>query len=172
MSDNINATVHGTIGQRIRHLRSERGWSLAELARRVGTSAPTLHRYENGWDRFELGTLRKIASALGARLELRLVEAKTPWRSRPTQPGRVVRVLAPLFWDHDLTESDLEGYPGWVLERVLTFGNPRQVGEAANYFGVGPILEAIERRGVDDRTRNYWRLILEGVRDETQGAEL
>ena len=172
MIDNIDAAAHGTIGLRIKQLRNERGWSLAGLARRVGTSAPTLHRYENGWDRFELRTLRKIASALGVRLEVRLVGAKTPWSSRPAPPSRVVRVLAPLFWDHDLSESDLNDYPGWVLERVLMFGNPRQVGEAANYFGAGPILEAIDRRGIDDRTRNYWRLILEGARDETQGAEL
>lgn len=51
------------IGQQIRRLRQGRGWTLAELARLAATSGPTLHRYENGWDRFELVTLRKIAAA-------------------------------------------------------------------------------------------------------------
>ena len=74
MSDNISLPAPAPpVGVRIRSLRKARGWSLAELARRAGTSAPSLHRYESGWDRFELATLRKIASALGARLEVRLV---------------------------------------------------------------------------------------------------
>ena len=58
MSDNINVLQGAPVGLQIRALRKERGWSLAELARRAGTSAPTLHRYESGWERFELATLR------------------------------------------------------------------------------------------------------------------
>ena len=87
------------LGQQIRRLREKHGWTLAQLARHAGTSGPTLHRYENGWDRFELGTLRRISSALGARLEIRLVPAA---------------------------------------------------------------LHAAKRRGVDARTRRYWRLTLAG----------
>ena len=81
MSDNLLVDQPAPIGQQIRRLRRGRAWTLAELARRAETSAPTLHRYENGWDRFELATLRKIATALGARLEVRLVPLD------PTDPG-------------------------------------------------------------------------------------
>src|SRR2546422_1906233 len=148
------------MGHRIRLLRRERGWTLAELARRAGTSGPALHRYENGWDRFELETLRRIAAALGARLEIRLVSAPRAAPARRVSSKALVRRLAPLFWDRDLRESDLSEHPGWVLERVLTAGNLEQVLAARAFFGDEAVGRAAERRGVDARTRRYWRLIL------------
>jgi transcriptional regulator with XRE-family HTH domain len=158
------------IGPQIRQLREARGWTLAELARRAGTSAPTIHRYENGWHRFELATLRKIATALQARLEVwfvplgkkRTVESKPSWKS-------LVKLLAPLFWDRDL--GDRADHPEWIMERVLVFGNREQVAAARRYFGDKVIRRAVERRGVDARTRNYWRLILAGARDASEGTE-
>jgi transcriptional regulator with XRE-family HTH domain len=95
------------IGAQIRALRVAKGWSLTELARRVGTSTPTLHRYESGWDRFELATLRRVARALGASLEIRLLPsgASAP-RARPTTRD-MVRLLRPLFCDKPLAASDL-----------------------------------------------------------------
>ncbi len=150
-----------TLGEQIRHLRGQRGWTLARLAERAGTSAPTLHRYENGWYRFELETLRRIAAALGARLEVHLVAGAShlPAVRRPSA-GTLVPMLAPLFWDHPLRESDLAEYPGWVLERVLSAGNREQVRAARVFFGDQAIERATRRRGIDRRTREYWRLIL------------
>lgn len=149
------------LGQQIRALRQERGWTLAELARRAGTSGPTLHRYENGWDRFELDTLRRIGAALGARAEVRLVAAPSrPAVARRPSGKAMVKRLAPLFWDRDLRDSDLAQYPGWVLERVLTHGTRTQVRAARAFFGDEAVRRAAERRGVDPRTRHYWRLIL------------
>jgi len=149
------------IGHQIRRLRKRRGWTLAELAERAGTSAPTVHRYEGGWDRFELATLRRIGAALGARVEVRLVDGVGPEAGRgPLSPRRVAAILAHLFWDHDLTPEDLRRYPDWVLERVLVFGGRREVNVARRFFGDRPIRSAVGRRGVDDRTRNYWKTIL------------
>jgi len=128
----------------------EEGWSLADLARRVGSSAPTLHRYESGWDRFELSTLRKIAAALDARLEVRLI-------------GRLKAE------PEDLTTSDLAEYPQWVLSRVLMFGDSAQVAASRRFYGDAAIREAVARRGVDERTRNYWTLVLP-ARGETPGS--
>lgn len=161
MHDNYDSAP--TLGQQIRRLRQERGWALAELARRAGTSAPTLHRYENGWDRFEVDTLRRIAAGLGARLEIRLIPpAPRPGPARRPSRKALVRILAPLFWDRQLRVSDLAGYPGWVLERVLTSGNRAQVQAARAFFGDDAVRRAAGRRGVDPRTREYWRLILGG----------
>jgi len=153
------------LGHQIRRLREKRGWTLAALAQRVGTSAPALHRYENGWDRFRIDTLRKVAAALGARLDVRLVP---PSRARPRSAptGKIlVKTLAPLFWDRDLHASDLGGHAGWVLERVLTAGSREQVKAARAFFGDDALRRAAARRGVDRRTRNYWRLILGGGDD-------
>jgi transcriptional regulator with XRE-family HTH domain len=158
MCDN-KGIVGQPIGARIRSLRTARGWSLAELARRAGTSAPTLHRYESGWDRFEVATLRKIATALGARLEVNFVE-----KERNTDTPADLRILlTPLFWDRKLQSADLERFPDWVLERVLMFGNRDQVSAARRYFGDEAVARVAGRRGVDPKTSNYWNTVLEGA---------
>ncbi|MBI4536599.1 MAG: helix-turn-helix transcriptional regulator [candidate division NC10 bacterium] len=161
MNDNVTDEGTQAIGQQIRRRREARGWTLAELARRAGTSAPALHRYENGWDRFAVGTLRRIASALGARLEIRLV-GSMPSESadRPRSTRSLVKLLAPLFWDRDLTAEDLERHGDWTLRRVLRLGNREQVAAARRHYGDAAIRRVIERRGIDPRTRNYWRQIL------------
>ena len=154
------------IGHQIRLLRQGRGWTLAELARRAGTSGPALHRYENGWDRFGVETLRRIATALDARLEIRLVTAGSPAPPAGRASAKaLLRQLAPLFWDRDLRETDLSGHAGWVVERVLTSGSRAHVHAARAYFGDEAFRRALKRRGIDPRTRHYWRLMLgEGER--------
>ena len=164
MIDNSAASV-APLGSQIRRLREARGWTLAALARRAGTSAPALHRYENGWDRFRVDTLRKVADALGARLDVRLVPAA---RARPRSAPTVkvlLKTLGPLFWDQDLRASDLRDHVGWVLERVLTAGGRDQVQAARAFFGDDALRRAAARRGVDRRTRHYWELILGGASD-------
>jgi transcriptional regulator with XRE-family HTH domain len=159
MNDKFNPSP--PLGQQLRVLREKQGWTLAELAGRAGTSGPALHRYENGWDRFELGTLRRIGVALDARLEIRLIPAtRRSATARPPSRKILMKILAPLFWERDLQESDLAEHPGWVLERVLTAGSLEQVRAARAFFGDEAVRCAAERRGVDPRTRNYWRLIL------------
>ncbi len=150
-----------SIGSQIRRLRKERGLTLAELAQLAGTSPPTMHRYETGWDRFELGTLRKIAAALGASLGVRLIPDPERASSATATRDEVLELVAPLFWDRELEEADLDTHPDWVLARVLMFGSQAQVKAVRAYYGDGRILKAIGRREVDGRTRNYWRLVLE-----------
>lgn len=161
MYDKYSQTLPAPIGAQIRALRVSKGWSLAELARRVGTSTPALHRYESGWDRFGLATLRRVAHALGASLEIRLVpNGPSAPRSRPTTQD-MVRLLRPLFWDKPLAVSDLIDHRAWVLARVLLFGDRTQVEAARWFFGDEAIVEALQRREVDGRTRAYWNVILD-----------
>jgi len=148
------------ISAQIRSLRKERGWTLSELAERVGTSAATMHRYESGWDRFEIPTLRRIAAALGARLEVRLVPSSPEAMDSHPDEKQVMDALSPLFWDRDLEGSDLKDHPGWVLARVLRFGSLEQVRLARAYFGDGAVRAAVRRREVDARTRSFWSRIL------------
>jgi transcriptional regulator with XRE-family HTH domain len=160
------------IGTQIRSLRTSRGWSLATLADKAGTSAPTVHRYENGWDRFEIATLKRIGAALGARVEVALVPGKD---SLPHEPARLddaslVELLTPLFWDRALEKNDLLQYSEWVLERVLMFGNRKQVAASRTWFGDALVVRAAKRRGVDPRTRNYWSVVLKGACDASESA--
>jgi transcriptional regulator with XRE-family HTH domain len=160
MYDKIGSGSTAAIGDQIRRLRKARGLTLAGLAELAGTSAPAMHRYENGWDRFELKTLRRIASALGARLEVRLVQASELDLPPPRDRSGLRAVLAPLFWDHELEEADLDRHPSWVLGRVLMYGDLAQVRASRAFYGDEAIKKAIQRREIDARTRNYWNLTL------------
>ncbi len=148
------------IGFQIRTRRMERGFTLAELARRAGTSAPTLHRYESGWERFELATLRRLAAALGVRLSVSLgpLPSETP-ESAPSR-AELARHLRALFWDRPLQSRDIDEFPQWVLRRVLMFGDRAQVEASRRFYGDEAVRKAAAHREVDERTRNYWSLIL------------
>jgi transcriptional regulator with XRE-family HTH domain len=148
------------LGSQIRALRAAKGWTLQTLADHAGTSAPTIHRYEGGWDRFEMGTLRKIAAALDARLLVQLVPVEPGRQAGPRSAGELVALLAPLFWDKPLTSADLERYPAWVLRRVLMFGNREHAAGVRAYFDDEAILDAVRHRSVDARTRRYWEILL------------
>ena len=53
------------LGERVRELRKERGWSQGELAQRIGTDAGRISRYEGGRITPSLEALVKLADALG-----------------------------------------------------------------------------------------------------------
>lgn len=161
MNDNNGLTPPPPIGAQIHRLRGERGLTLSALARLAHTSAPTMHRYEGGWDRFELTTLRKIAVALDAALEVRLIPNPEPTPPVKPTPRKLLALLAPLFWDRSLERTDLGRHRDWLLGRVLMFGSPAQVKAVRNYYGDDAIRSAVRRREIDSRTRNYWELILE-----------
>ncbi len=144
----------------LRSRRRQLGLSMAEIARRAGTSAPTLSRYENGWDRFEVGTLRKLAAALDTELLIELRPRKTTRTARTSHSG-AIRRLARLFWDHRLTESDFTTYPVWIVERVLEYGNLDDLRTVRRLFGSDRFLDAVARaRFASPKTRNFWEQIL------------
>jgi len=58
-----------TISERVRALRTERGWSVTELARRAGMAAPNIHRLEAALHVPTTATLVKVAEALEVPLE-------------------------------------------------------------------------------------------------------
>ena len=61
------------IGEQLSRLRQEAGLTQAQVAKRIGTTASAISRYENAeYDRYELRTLQKIVRACGGRLELTL----------------------------------------------------------------------------------------------------
>lgn len=119
-----------------------------------------MSRYENGWGRFELYTLRKLATALGCRLAVRL--------ERPARPARKVgraeaaRKLKRLFWDHDLSPRDFDRHGVWILERVLEYGSLEDVRLLIDLMGREAFLDgACEARYQSARARNFWMRMLE-----------
>lgn len=61
----------------VKEARLRAGLSQAELARRAGTSQPTVARYENGRVVPSIATLERLLDACGLELSVRLV-AKDP----------------------------------------------------------------------------------------------
>jgi DNA-binding XRE family transcriptional regulator len=63
-------------GYQIARLRIARGLTQAQLAQMVGTKQPSIARLEKGDSTPSLAFLEKLAEALGARLEVRIVPQK------------------------------------------------------------------------------------------------
>ena len=77
------------IAERIRALRSERGWPLDELARRSGVSRATLSRLENAEVSPTASVLGKLCAAYGltmSRLMLMVEDGFPPLLRRDAQP--------------------------------------------------------------------------------------
>lgn len=67
-----------SIGEQLVKLRLEAELTQAEVARRVGTTASAISRYENAeYDRYELQTLRKIVEACGGTLQILMSHPKS-----------------------------------------------------------------------------------------------
>lgn len=77
--------------QLIHEMRSSAGLSQRELARKVGTSASAINRLESAaYDGHTIGMVRRIATALNRRLELRAVPIKAATaRSRTAAKSRL-----------------------------------------------------------------------------------
>ena len=68
----------------VARLRVMRGWTQEQLADLVGTKQPSIARFEGGKRDPRLSFLRRVANALGYRVEVRLV----PQEEEGTAKGR------------------------------------------------------------------------------------
>ncbi len=160
MHDN-SMKAEGTVSEQLKRRRMALGLSLSEVARRAGTSAATLSRYENGWTRFETYTLRKLATALDCDLsvEFRPKQSHGPHSLSSTE---ACKRLKRLFWDHPLRPGVIDAHPAWVVERVLDYGVLEDVRTLCAVLGREAFLSAVAAANrVSPRTRNFWRHILE-----------
>lgn len=67
--DEVSAEMN--VGEQIAQLRHKAKMSQLELAKRVDTSRTAIARYESGdYDRYNVGTLMRIARALHKRLKI------------------------------------------------------------------------------------------------------
>mgnify|MGYP001214737232 CR=1 FL=1 len=89
MDEEAEANIDRQIGQRLKALRTERGWSLDELAKRSSVSRATLSRLENAEVSATAAVLGKLCAAYGMTLSrlIRLVEDDfVPLVERVAQP--------------------------------------------------------------------------------------
>ncbi|MFN0009344.1 MAG: helix-turn-helix domain-containing protein [Planctomycetota bacterium] len=76
------AEASAAIARQIYQMREEAGITQRELADRVGTTASVICRLEDDdYEGHSLGMLRRIAAALGKRVEIRILPAKRRSRS-------------------------------------------------------------------------------------------
>ncbi len=62
-----------SIAEQLVKVRLEAGLTQAELAKKVGTTASAISRYENdNYNNFEINTIRKIAEACGGTLQIQI----------------------------------------------------------------------------------------------------
>jgi HTH-type transcriptional regulator / antitoxin HipB len=60
------------LAARLKQARKDKGLVQMELARKIGTTKSVISRMENHAGNLRLSTLRKLAAALGLRLEIKL----------------------------------------------------------------------------------------------------
>ena len=78
----------------------------------------------------------------------------------------VMRRIARLFWDRPLAATDLEEYPGWVVSRVIHYGDLEDVRGLAKVMGRRAFLETIAGLGaLSPKVAALWDAILklEGI---------
>ncbi len=79
------------LGSQIGLARRDRGWTAAELAERVGVSAPTISKLENGSPTVAVGIVFEAATMLG----IALFGVEGPELSRLARQGRERLALLP-----------------------------------------------------------------------------
>lgn len=88
----------------IKKMREEKGWSLEELARRVGVAKSTLSRYESGQREFPINDIGQYADVLGTTVEYLLGIEKEP-------KGTLIPLIGTICaGDGLLAEQNIEEY--------------------------------------------------------------
>ena len=124
MSD--EATADETMGTRLKALREDAGLSQRALARRASVNPETIRRLEADQVRPHLGTLRKLAAALGvpsvALTGRTLVAASVPSGSTGDDAAALVAAIEARGWHATVEEQALSG-SGRKRYRAMVFGS-------------------------------------------------
>lgn len=83
------------IGKRIRDARKAAGLTQEELAERMGTSSVAVAQWETGRRNPKMGTVSKLAAALGVDVAELVPELKTLLKEKPEPPP-----MEPIFEDN------------------------------------------------------------------------
>ncbi|OGL78999.1 hypothetical protein A3J43_03840 [Candidatus Uhrbacteria bacterium RIFCSPHIGHO2_12_FULL_54_23] len=84
---------------------------------------------------------------------------------RVKRPGKTTKIRPmkfrqSLFWDVDLKTIDPKKHAEYVIERILDFGDDREVRWMTRYYSHRLIKKVVrESRVLHDKSRNLWRLV-------------
>lgn len=95
MKTNSSSVTSIVVGEEIRRVRKALGLTQAELAERLGAAASYVTAIERGRENLTLGSLARIASALGTGLEVSFPRMKDEYQTL----------------DQDLAELEAAGAP-------------------------------------------------------------
>jgi transcriptional regulator with XRE-family HTH domain len=109
-------------GDRLKTLRTERGWSQAELAEKIGSDARQVSRYENGRVAPSLDVLARIGEVLDITVDHLLYEAAER-RPRTGPDARIAGHLA----DIAQLDSDDQATLLKVLDALVTKSKLRAI---------------------------------------------
>ncbi|MEV7423426.1 MULTISPECIES: helix-turn-helix domain-containing protein [unclassified Streptomyces] len=153
MRENADDPVDALLAERLAELRSARGWSLEELARRSGVSRSTLSRAERGEISPTASLLGRVCAVYGRTMSQLLSEVEA-------EPAQLVRAAEQTVWT--------DAASGFVRRSV----SPPQAGLRAE------VVEATLRAGADvayerppvpGMEQHLW--VLEGTVEFTVGRE-
>ncbi|HET7037975.1 MAG TPA: helix-turn-helix transcriptional regulator [Thermomicrobiaceae bacterium] len=111
MSEQTGDAYRLAVGETIRRLRGERGWSLGALGQRTGRSISYLSELEHGLKEPSGASLEALAAAFGLTLAELLGAVTQALQPGPALPPRVLRGLG----EPELAE--LSRYADWLRWR-------------------------------------------------------
>jgi len=123
--------MNKTIGEKIKELRDEKGWSQEELGNRLGVKQQTIAMYESG-TRFPRSTYKKLPSIFGKPLSYFFGEAETTGGTLPF----AVRILDPYsFRESELRAREVE-YQAVPVYEAPVIGGPAEEVQSERAKGI------------------------------------
>ncbi len=72
-----------------------------------------------------------------------------------------------LLWDVDLDELDLQKHSFFIIERIMVYGDEKDVRWMLKMFSKEQLIEVVKRsKNLDKKSANYWALRLDVDRSE------
>ncbi len=72
------------------------------------------------------------------------------------------KFLKKYFWDCDFSKLNLKEYENFITVRILNYGNDESIMWLMSNIDKSSLINSIKKsREIDNKTRNYWEIILD-----------
>lgn len=119
MIANRSDEVIHLVGQRLREIRRENGWTLKEVAGKTGISAGTLSKLENGKTHLNFTSVNKLAGGLGLRVTELTNPAQTVSGQRTITPAMTGVVFETQDIDYEVLCSEINNAQQGYLKGIV-----------------------------------------------------